>query len=900
MELLAAKFMNTPRTQRTWEISAPIKAQDDQPAANVQACAKVLAAGGRLKKATSKLQSQKVFDVSTAEHRQTLKDLLVDREIDLEVPDDLYTNPKYHFKVNPVTMVEVLMGKDKTTGRGLSNWGFGDLQALCSDPKAEVIQHLATFLEAYVNGGFEPRGEFMRAMRSLLGLALQKKNPDEARGVGIREVFANLASAVQVREEMGSVVHKLSAFDLGISAQDGVLEEGIALQTRINMARTSGEDLVVIKLDIVKAYDNTRRASILRLLIKQSPSLVRHFLAIYGPASSLHYIGMQEVFEVKEGLITGDSLSPLFATMVYSDCCKKTRELFLNTDVFAYFDDITPVSRGEEAWAAFDCMKESLAEEGLQLHPSKMEAYFNDLTDYHRGEAAKRGVSCTEEGLEILGCPVGSEEFIRAFLRVKVARVLELLDRITKVDSLGRQVPKWASPQALYHVLRDCVVHMLRHLIRSVDPAITKEEFGEVDAQTLHVASRVLGITQQEMQEHVVSTRLSLPMRHQGLGLTELVASADTAYVGAIHSVAKRLQAKIPSLNPADFSGFLQAVERLQLRLNNEEKAIVPSARDIIEGAHVEVVANPDTQEEDGKGTGGKRKKKSDKALGWRMQNADFALKREELSEGKDAKENHEDKDMTGQLQFALQNVTCTTSADFLTASTCNPQNRVFAKHWYVAVRTYLGLPVTAEVCKVGDCMNRRLYRNGDCSGHVRGEINNRHTEVKKKTYKALGLFSKAGGYSLEASMEVPMSRHFEKRKNFVDSGKECVADFMTEDDANHFMVFDVVVVHPKAEIAAHWSPDAALNEAVRDKHVKYCEWEVDEEDVIPIALTTYKGMADETFAYFKNMAFVLAAGDTEKSAKIFRRLREVIAIALVWGQGRVIDEFNRKNSLMG
>jgi hypothetical protein len=131
-------------------------------------------------------------------------------------------------------------------------------------------------------------------------------------------------------------------------------------------------------------------------------------LAIYGPASSLHYIGMQEVFEVKEGLITGDSLSPLFATMVYSDCCKKTRELFLNTDVFAYFDDITPVSRGEEAWAAFDCMKESLAEEGLQLHPSKMEAYFNDLTDYHRGEAAKRGVSCTEEGLEILGCPVGS------------------------------------------------------------------------------------------------------------------------------------------------------------------------------------------------------------------------------------------------------------------------------------------------------------------------------------------------------------------------------------------------------------------------------------------------------------------------------------------------------------
>jgi len=232
--------------------------------------------------------------------------------------------------------------------------------------------------------------------------------------------------------------------------------------------------------------------------------------------------------------------------------------------------------------------------------------------------------------------------------------------------------------------------------------------------------------------------------------------------------------------------------------------------------------------------------------------------------------------------------------------TTSNPKNRVFAKHFHVAVRTYLGLPVTAEYCNVGDHVNRRLHRNGDCSGHVRGEINNRHTEAKKSLFKVVSVVSKSVGYAFDASMEIPMTRHFEKRSNVVDSGKVDVADFIMEDESGHITVFDVEVVHPNKDIAAHWSPDGALNEAVRDKHNKYCGWTVDEEDVIPIALTTYKGMADETFAYLKNLAFHMAGGDTDKSAKIFRRMRESIAIALVWGQGRVIDEFNRKNFVLG
>ena len=194
------------------------------------------------------------------------------------------------------------------------------------------------------------------------------------------------------------------------------------------------------------------------------------------------------------------------------------------------------------------------------------------------------------------------------------------------VDSLGKQVPKWASPQALYHVVRDCVVHLLRHLIRSVDPAITKVEFAVVDERTLQVEARILNTSPQELAEHVVSSRMTLPMRFQGLALTSLVESADSAYVGAVHGVAGRLLSKNSNLVPTDISGFVPAVERLQHLLNSENE-VVPSARDILEGANVDCQVGSDDLETDSAEEPGKRKKF--KALGWKLQNALFARARD-------------------------------------------------------------------------------------------------------------------------------------------------------------------------------------------------------------------------------------------------------------------------------
>ena len=92
-------------------------------------------------------------------------------------------------------MRRIILSKDPTTGRGPSNWGYKDIQELSLEPG--FVDNLAMLLEDYVNGRFPCESEFARSMRRMVGVALSKKDPRECRGLGLREVLANLAASVE-------------------------------------------------------------------------------------------------------------------------------------------------------------------------------------------------------------------------------------------------------------------------------------------------------------------------------------------------------------------------------------------------------------------------------------------------------------------------------------------------------------------------------------------------------------------------------------------------------------------------------------------------------------------------------------------------------------------------------
>jgi len=70
------------------------------------------------------------------------------------------------------------------------------------------------------------------------------------------------------------------------------------------------------------------------------------------------------------------------------------------------------------------------------------------------------------------------------------------------------------------------------------------------------------------------------------------------------------------------------------------------------------------------------------------------------------------------------------------------------------------------------------------------------------------------------------------------------------------------------------------------------------ESDLIPLATDTYGGYAKSTWVCMHRQAAAAANNDMVLQGKLVRRVRDQIATAIVLGQGRLIDEWNRKNRL--
>ena len=108
--------------------------------------------------------------------------------------------------------------------------------------------------------------------------------------------------------------------------------------------------------------------------------------------------------------------------------------------------------------------------------------------------------------------------------------------------------------------------------------------------------------------------------------------------------------------------------------------------------------------------------------------------------------------------------------------------------------------------------------------------------------------------------------------------------------------MLDVVVVGPKMEFKDEWCAQGATEKAGMSKRVVYAKWDIADEDVVPLAFSTYLVWNATAFMFLKNVASVIAGCDLKLKARVFRRMREDIAARLVNAQGRLITELNRRN----
>eukprot|EP00873_Tetraselmis_striata_P012990 jgi/Tetstr1/433254/TSEL_022542.t1 len=259
--------------------------------------------------------------------------------------------------------------------------------------------------------------------------------------------------------------------------------------------------------------------------------------------------------------------------------CDSTLEV---TDGAARFDadDEVLVGLPKHVWPALHAFRTSIkASVGLEVRFDKMQAYNADM------EAARREAPADIEwpeldghhGIAVLNVPLGSPEYVQAYMRGKAEELREEVD--ASLSKLLSAKPNRRYTHALHHhawaLLKYCMQHKAGYWLRNCLPSEVEAFAEAVDATVLAAVERVLevsfdpftygtdtnpGVTDflaellhdpDPMAAEVVATlsedavamariRLHLPTRLKGAGIRRMATVRDAAFIGCMNAILPR------------------------------------------------------------------------------------------------------------------------------------------------------------------------------------------------------------------------------------------------------------------------------------------------------------------------------------------------------------------------
>jgi len=177
------------------------------------------------------------------------------------------------------------------------------------------------------------------------------------------------------------------------------------------------------------------------------------------------------------------------------------------------FDDIWLADEPELSIAAAKSLLAALPSVGMipQLH--KCSVYSTGVLTAEQLQAlADLQIPITYDGFTMLGTPVGKTEFVLQQLQEKTSKAKDKLSLISEGITAGKLNNRLATPQGIYHLVRDCANQLQRHLLRTVDPDLTSQAFRPIDVHTQTTIYRLFDIFPTQ-QTQCLATRVQLPCR---------------------------------------------------------------------------------------------------------------------------------------------------------------------------------------------------------------------------------------------------------------------------------------------------------------------------------------------------------------------------------------------------
>jgi len=415
-----------------------------------------------------------------------------------------------------------------------------------------------------------------------------------------------------------------------------------------------------------------------------------------------------------------------------------------------------------------------------------------------------------------------------------------------------------------------------------VKPSLTEAAFKKVDEKTVEVIARLLDISDGERDDQV-NERIRLPGRLSGLGIVSYEIAAAPAFIGCIQAVGSRLAERIgEELSLDDIPGAREAYTELRMELG--EHADLPDESALFKEAKSTRPRGQQGTVDLGSIGAPKRKAK----LQWKLTAAKHEKIYARLQEQATTKEEK-------YIMEVTSNPTC---ADFLFVR--GFRRTTLARGFKIAVRRFLGIQVTGTICNIQRCSNREAHGNGDHSYHASSRVTIRHTYVKNALGRVFRELHNAGTSSYTCHFETSMSTLGYSQKPEAKDKSDAVVDFyLLNMETGHKFCTDVTVAHPSfgEDESVENLSKLTLEKAVARKYNRYIKnFEVTDKDIIPLVFDSYGGYARVTYDFLRNMSLSIANEDHVLAAKLFRNIRDRVAVALHTGNAEIINWLNSKN----
>ena len=362
---------------------------------------------------------------------------------------------------------------------------------------------------------------------ALAGASLFALNKDDGdvRPIAVGETVRRLASkclCAATKEEAASYLRPLQ---VGVACPLGA-EAAVKVITQYVRRHANSSDKVVLKVDFANAFNTVNREAFLRACSEHAPEAAKWAWWCYSQPSDLHYEG-QDPLRSCAGVQQGDNLGPLLFSLALQPTLLKLAALKGNNGgldvVAAYLDDVVVAGDTLGVQEALRILHEAAPGLGLALKLEKCELIptAGDQSTVNLTAFPQTMKRKTDGNFDLLGAPIGHEDFCKDYLRAK---------RVRKARTCLEELKDLGDSHAAYKILSNCLGSCkMMYAMRTTRSDWAQEVCGKYDALVRETAESMLGTPLQDLAWE----QASLSTSGGGLGLRSSSAHAPAAFVAS-------------------------------------------------------------------------------------------------------------------------------------------------------------------------------------------------------------------------------------------------------------------------------------------------------------------------------------------------------------------------------